>query len=390
MPENVEKKEFMTDREQKLKTRLIALLRDDGKGHRHAKFAKRLENFIIKIVPRTQDPNMTAAIDWSAITIYISDGFLDNPSTFYQLNVLMRHELAHYLMQHEIRMTHKLEKLYGEEASKHLAKSMSFHNMLNSIEDFEISNTRYTMEDKQLVRNLILGGRIISGLVTEDIRANWQTQTLEQMYDNLSEEIDAIQNSILATWDASENLKIDRYYSPKSRGNNDYIDHTIKSLYIYTDIKSPTNFTSTLDKFIENKSLYHFKPLDEYHANVVIPCLVKFSSLPEMWQNIITAIAKEFIPKNQYLKADLRSIIEQIAKTAPTASYTIKGKTGDVCTVYSPEEKFVAIDCLKACIASLEPYETWRNKVLRVLSDRNKYSKEDLNAILSAISKKEA
>ena len=50
MPENVEKKEFMTDREQKLKTRLIALLRDDGKGHRHAKFAKRLENFIIKIV----------------------------------------------------------------------------------------------------------------------------------------------------------------------------------------------------------------------------------------------------------------------------------------------------------------------------------------------------
>ena len=30
------------------------------------------------------------------------------------------------------------------------------------------------------------------------------------MYDNLSEEIDAIQNSILATWDASENLKIYR------------------------------------------------------------------------------------------------------------------------------------------------------------------------------------
>jgi hypothetical protein len=57
-----EKKEFMTKREEALKKRLIALLRDDGKGHRHAKFADRLKDFIVKIVDSKEDPEMTAAI----------------------------------------------------------------------------------------------------------------------------------------------------------------------------------------------------------------------------------------------------------------------------------------------------------------------------------------
>ena len=43
-------REVMTKREKALKKKLIALLRDDGKGHRHAKYAERLEDFIIKIV----------------------------------------------------------------------------------------------------------------------------------------------------------------------------------------------------------------------------------------------------------------------------------------------------------------------------------------------------
>ena len=58
-----EKKEFMSRQEQALKRKLIALLRDDGKGHRHAKFANRLNDFIIKIVDREDDPEMTAAVD---------------------------------------------------------------------------------------------------------------------------------------------------------------------------------------------------------------------------------------------------------------------------------------------------------------------------------------
>ena len=45
------RREFMGDTEKRLKRKLIALLRDDGKGNHHAKYAERLEKFDIQIVP---------------------------------------------------------------------------------------------------------------------------------------------------------------------------------------------------------------------------------------------------------------------------------------------------------------------------------------------------
>ena len=102
-----QKKEFMSKKEQKLKKRLIELLRDDGKGHRYPKFAKRLEAFDVNIVYLSDDKNFTAAISFDEGKIYISEGFLQNEELFYQLNVLMRHELAHNLMMHQIRMLNK-------------------------------------------------------------------------------------------------------------------------------------------------------------------------------------------------------------------------------------------------------------------------------------------
>lgn len=193
-----ETKEYMTKRELKLKKQLINLLRDDGQGHRHAKFAERLEDFDIKIVPIAADPEMTAAIDFDTATIYISEGFLTNPATFFQLNVLMRHELAHYLLMHQARMTHKLFDNYGDEASKHLLASKSLHELINIIEDFEISNTRYSIEDKKLVRQMVLNGHIIGGLVTEDHRNTWKDMTVTDMYDALAKELDNLHSSILS------------------------------------------------------------------------------------------------------------------------------------------------------------------------------------------------
>ena len=105
-----QKKEFMSKKEQKLKKRLIELLKDDGKGHRYPKFAKRLEAFDVNIVYLSDDPNFTAAISFDEGKIYISEGFLQNEELFYQLNVLMRHELAHNLMMHQIRMLNKFKK----------------------------------------------------------------------------------------------------------------------------------------------------------------------------------------------------------------------------------------------------------------------------------------
>jgi hypothetical protein len=117
---------FMTKREEKLKAELIDLL----KKNRHAKYAERLKYFNINIVPVSGpegDPNFTAAIFFENGTIYISEGFLANPSTFAQLDVIIRHELAHNLMMHQIRMAKKLKSLGIEE----LQTSSSIHNMIN-------------------------------------------------------------------------------------------------------------------------------------------------------------------------------------------------------------------------------------------------------------------
>jgi hypothetical protein len=164
-----EKKEFMTKREQALKKRLIALLKDDGKGHKHARYAERLADFDIKIVPLGYEPE-TAAISFDEGLIYINEGFLSDSDTFFQLNVLMRHEMAHNLLMHQIRMARQMQAKYGKSGETRIALSKSLHELNNIIEDFEISNTRYTAEDKLTVRNMYLNGELIGGLVTEDHR----------------------------------------------------------------------------------------------------------------------------------------------------------------------------------------------------------------------------
>lgn len=162
-----ESRDFMTDKEVKLKKKLIALLKDDGKGHHHAKYAARLAKFNVNIVPIGKEPS-TAAISFDDGIIYINEGFLRDPNTFFQLNVLMRHELCHNLLMHQIRMMKHITSLPWS----HVKMSSSIHELLNIIEDFEISNKKYSAEDKQIVKNMWLNGKLISGLVTEDHRAN--------------------------------------------------------------------------------------------------------------------------------------------------------------------------------------------------------------------------
>lgn len=146
------------------------MLEDDGKGHHHKIFAKRLADFDLNIIDATKDPNFTASMSFEEGKIRISSGFLTgNIDIFRQLSVLLRHEMAHNLMMHQIRMMHKIEEKYGEYSSR-ISMSLSLHNLINIIEDFEISNTRYTAEDKTTVRNMYLNGTLIGGLVTEDHR----------------------------------------------------------------------------------------------------------------------------------------------------------------------------------------------------------------------------
>lgn len=101
------------------------------------------------------------------------------------LSVLVRHELMHYLLGHELRLLQKLH-LSPEKEAKY-TRSSAIHGLYNIIEDFEISNTHYTDQDKELVQNLRVNGQLISGLVTEVAAPGWETLNLEQMEDKLEE-----------------------------------------------------------------------------------------------------------------------------------------------------------------------------------------------------------
>ena len=173
-----EAKQHMTKLEKQLHKKLIKLLLDDGKGHHHKKYAMRLKDFNIKVVSLKADPKMTAAISFDLGVIYISEGFLLDESLFFQLNVLMRHELAHNLLMHQIRMMRK----FGEDFNLKWGNSMTLHGYLNYIEDHEISDRIYSKEDKDVVRKMFLNGRTIGGLITDDIRPEWVDLPVEQMY----------------------------------------------------------------------------------------------------------------------------------------------------------------------------------------------------------------
>lgn len=391
-------REVRTKREKVLKKRLMALLRDDGQGHKHAKYAERLEDFILKIVSHKEDPEMTAAISFEEATIYISDGFLQEglwkndtkteySDSFYQLNVLMRHELAHYLMQHQLRMMHKIIEKYGEKGQTRIKMSQSLHHLMNIIEDFEISNERYTDEDKIVVKNMRLAGKEIGGLITEKIRGSWAKMSVLEMYDALEDEIKTIQDSILAKWQMLDMDEIGQ--------KGDYIHHNIKNTAFYIDAKAPTNFLGTLEKFVNNKALYHFFPFDKMTEHGIMPCIVRYSSLPDVYQEITKTIFDTITNGYEnssgttvfYTKQQVRDYIDQIAKSSilQVVTLNLPNSNTEFLTLYTPEEKLIAVDALKALLPTLELRKTWYDKVTKTMGDESKYSLDDLEAALAAL-----
>lgn len=194
------------------------------------------------------------------------------------------------------------------------------------------------------------------------------------MYDALVNEIEEVQRRILASFDALD---------LKTIAGDDYVTgEIVGKLNSYTSINRPTNFFGTLDKFLDNRALYHFALLDEGKRI----CLISFSSLPEVYCELLEQLAAEFIEKPGYKKQDLRDLVTSIAKSNPTQRFDVRGKNGDlVAELFTPEEKFIAVDALKAIIPTLDDYETWYEKVKKTLADP-KYAK-DLQHIYDEASK---
>jgi hypothetical protein len=277
-------------------------------------------------------------------------------------------------------MAQYISKKYGDVYYNHFKLSNLLRKTLNIIMDLEISNRVYKQDDdKTVVRNLHDSVRVLPGLVTEDIANSWTKMNLIEMYDAVEAEIDNIKQSILAKWDTLDLSKIVNPFDKQEFIKN----HIVKDLNVYTNTKHPTNFFGTLAQFIRNKALYHFAPFDRQNSI----CMIKYDSLPDLYQEIIMAIAEEFNNQNGYTRQEIRDRVTEIAKTSPVETYSLKDKNGaEVTKVYNPEEKFLAIDALKAVLPELDEYDSWYAKVQKVFSDK-KYTDADRQKVLDALNK---
>ena len=374
---------FMTDGERKVKKALCQLL--INKGHR--KYAERFWKFDFNIIDSKKHPDFTAAISFDEATVFISDGFLGtSEAIFNQLDVLLRHELAHNLMMHQIRLMHIFKRLHKndpDEAYEHIRYSASLHHILNIIEDFEISNKRYTDADKKIVKAMTLNGRQIGGLITEEDRAHWAKMPLETMYEELSNELIQI----------NRDIRSDPYWQPRSRVKNntriyDPIDITgsgldadTRAIAVYIDIMKPSGIRAPIDIFIKSKI---------------------FNRYADIYKKLITVVYEAFKDfETDAEKQKLLDIVKDIAGTSPQEKFDIiNPRTGEiVTTLYTPEDKVLANEVLKNLGGNInydplkfnikrktnsQDYKDAWNKVVAAL-DKKQYDDEILNQVLAAI-----
>lgn len=338
---------FMTDRERKVKKALCQLLIDKG----HRKYAERFWKLDFNIVDSKKHPDFTAAISFDEATVYISDGFLGSgQGIFNQLDVILRHEMAHNLMMHQIRMMYVFKKLHAndpDEAYEHIRYSASLHTILNIIEDFEISNKRYSAADKQIVRNMMLNGELIGGLITEDHRG-WENLSLEAMYDELTKDLIRINSEIRSNpfWQPKSKIENNkRVYDPIEITGSGMTNDT-KVISIYKNVMRPSSIKAPLDLFIKSKT---------------------FNSWANIYKKLVTTLFTRFKDlTSDAEKVLILDIINEIATTSPQEKFDILHPTdGDVvCSLYTPEDKMIANDVLKNLAGNIN-YDPLKFKVKR-------------------------
>jgi hypothetical protein len=354
---------FMTDRERKVKKALCQLLIDKG----HRKYAERFWKLDFNIIDSKKHPDFTAAISFDDATVFISDGFLGSgQGIFNQLDVLLRHELAHNLMMHQIRLMYVFKKLHANDpdnAYEHLRYSASLHEVLNIIEDFEISNKRYSAADKKIVKAMQLNGRVIGGLVTEDHRQAWEKMSVEAMYDELSKELIQINSDI----------RSDPYWQPIKNGTWDQVDMLkLKGrdmINMYKDFMSPSAIRAPLDVFIKSKT---------------------FGKYAKIYQELITGIYEAL--KGLTSDADKQSILDivkGISLTSPQEEFAVQHPiTGEViCVLYTPEDKVLACAALKNLGGSIN-YDPLKFNIKKKTTNSQEY-KDAWNTVVKALDKKQ-
>ena len=319
------KRHFMTAEERQVKKQLCKLLIDK----KHPKYARRFLDFDFNLVDAKEFPEFTAAVSFDEATVYLSTGFLGSGVAICnQLDVLLRHALAHNLMVHQIRMMYIYKQKHTndpEHAADSLSSSMSLHQLMNVIEDLEISNKRYSAADKKIVHYMTLNGRLIGGLVTDELRANWVNMSLEEMFEELAAEITQINTEIRndPSWTTAD--PTGQYHDPIKL-------YTAKAIMLYGDAAAPSKIYVPMSEYVQTKDFSKIEP----HIKAVM-------------QNIYIAFKDVEATLTGQEKDEILEVVNQIAATGPQEKFTVNNPlTGEfICDLYSPEEKLGAVEVLK-------------------------------------------
>lgn len=372
MEADTKTKTYMNKREEALKRRLIRLLKEDSRGNRHAKYAERLEDFIVQIVPQ---PDYTASMEFDTGIIRIGEGLIQDEDSFEQMCMLIRHEMAHALMMHQIRMMNRLKEVYGDEAWEHLKYSSTMHDIENIVADYEISNKRYSEDDKNIARHIWINGQVIKGLVTEDARKAWDTMSISDMYDEWKREADELDAELRRSLQAGnadiKSFSIDTAH-PEDAGR--FISNSMLGSYIYSDPASPTfEIAEPIEDYIKKNS----------------------SRLPDIIKDMLRKLQKKIGDnKDEAEKAkDIASCKQQLLDSRPYQWVDLKTASGDdIARFFTPEEKYLAMSALKYFegnyIARNDPNEKfdWYQIISGVLGSAD-YTEDEVKAILDGIKK---
>ena len=181
----------MTKQEKLLKLWLIRKLKSQG----YLTYAKILREFDIQLL--SENSSAVAYLD-PAKGLFAMHPTLDDN----QVSVIIRHEILHAYLQHEKRLLDKLAKEHDlnpneldDLSIKELKQELYSNSLFNIAGDYEISNKGYTDKDKEIARNIIFNGRVVSGLVTEDEHPDWVDMSIEEMFDELRKEKQQDKNS---------------------------------------------------------------------------------------------------------------------------------------------------------------------------------------------------
>jgi hypothetical protein len=240
----------------------------------------------------------------------------------------------------------------GDMAHTHMSLSKSLHRLHNIIADDEISNRKYSDEDKIIVQNMQLNGRVIGGLVTEDHRKDWLGLTLEEMYDKVCEEIEEIQDKILAGR-SIESLAADDTM-------NDPVSNSILGTYIYTDTTGESSIPGDLEELIKNDFKVGSKKLRKEVTDLI--------------KEIFDALVDK--PMDD---AKLEILMKKIALSSPVKKVDLFDDEKVV--LHTPEEKLFAIEILKKYKSE---YTLWYEKVLHEMG-LDSLSEDQLKQLLDIV-----